>query len=202
VKRPGRVFAAAVAFEAGLGVLALVAGALVGHSPLVGGIADAAAALALGTLAALPLVGLLALSERLPFGWLRELRRLAAELLPELFPSATRFQLVVVSLAAGFGEELLFRGLVQAGIAGWIGGTAGSWIGLVAGAALFGLAHPITRAYALVAAAIGVYLGGLMVLTGSVLTPLAAHAAYDYLALELLLRRGGEPGPVDSGEAT
>jgi hypothetical protein len=183
------VFVAALAFEAGLGVIALGAGALLGHSPLVGAGRGAASALVLGTLAALPLVGVLALTDRLPFDWLRELRRLAEELLPELFPHATRLQLLLVSLAAGFGEELLFRGLVQAGLMRWIGGDLGAGIGLAAGALLFGLAHPISRAYALVAGGIGLYLGVLMLLTGSVLAPVAAHAAYDYLALVVLLRR-------------
>lgn len=198
-----RLFATAVAFEAGLGVIALGVGGLLGHSPLVGP-GGGAPALAIGTLAALPLVGLLALTERLPFDWLRELRRLAAELLPELFPQATRLQLILVSVAAGFGEELLFRGLVQAGLARWIGGEAGTWIGLGVGAVLFGLAHPLSRAYALLAGAIGVYMGGLMLLTGSVLAPLAAHAVYDYLALELLLDRspGRATPPVDSGGGT
>lgn len=204
MERDRRVFAVAVAFEAGLGVLALAAGALLGHSPLVGAERSPASALALGALAALPLVGLLALADRLPFEWLRELRRLAAELLPELFPNATRLQLAVVSLAAGFGEELLFRGLVQAGVAQGIGGAAGPWIGLGVGAALFGLAHPISRAYALLAAAIGLYLGALQLLTGSVLAPLAAHAVYDYLALVVLLRRDPTPALplVDSDEGT
>jgi hypothetical protein len=188
------VFVAAVAFEAGLGVIALGAGALLGHSPLAGAERGATLALATGTLAALPLVALLAASRRLPWEWLRELRRLASELLPELFPRATRTQLLLVSIAAGFGEELLFRGLVQAGLARWIGGASGAWIGLGVGALLFGLAHPISRAYAVLAGVIGLYLGGLMMITGSVLAPLAAHAVYDFLALELLLRRS--PGPA------
>jgi hypothetical protein len=193
------VFVAAVAFEAGLGVIALGAGALLGHSPLAGAGRGATLALVTGTLAALPLVALLAASRRLPCEWLRELRRLASELLPELFPRATRTQLLLVSIAAGFGEELLFRGLVQAGLARWIGGAAGAWIGLAVGALLFGLAHPISRAYAVLAGTIGLYLGGLMMITGSVLAPVAAHAVYDFLALELLLRRS--PGPAAQSRA-
>lgn len=186
-------FAAALAFEAGLGLLALAAGALLGHSPLVGTPGGAAGALVTGALAALPLAGVLALTDRLPFEWLRELRRLAEDLLPLLFPRATRLQLALVSLAAGCGEELLFRGLIQAGVARWVGGDAGVWLGLAVGSALFGLAHPLTRAYAAVAAAIGLYLGALMLITGSILAPIAAHAVYDYLALEMLFHRDGPP---------
>jgi membrane protease YdiL (CAAX protease family) len=192
VERARAMFWMAVAFEGGLGLAALGAGALLGHSPAVGFEQRPGAALLIGCLAALPLVGLLALTERLPFAWLRELRRLAEELLPELFPKATRLQLLLVSLAAGFGEELLFRGLLQAGLARWVGGELGTWIGLAVASALFGLAHPISRAYAVVATVIGVYFGGLMLLTGNVLAPVAAHALYDFLALQVLTR--GEPG--------
>ena len=53
---------------------------------------------------------------------------------------------------------------------------------------MFGLLHPITRAYAVIAALLGAYLGGLWLAGGNLLTPIVAHALYDFVALVYLLR--------------
>jgi membrane protease YdiL (CAAX protease family) len=93
--------------------------------------------------------------------------------------------LAVISALAGLGEEMLFRGVVQT----LIERASGSpWLAVAAASVLFGLAHPITRTYAVLAALIGVYLGWLFLANGNLLVPIVAHAAYDFVALVYLLR--------------
>ena len=101
-----------------------------------------------------------------------------------LFAHWTLLQLAVISLLAGVGEEWLFRGFIQPALGAMIGPA---W-SLVATSFLFGCVHPITLNYALVTAGIGLYLGGLMMLTGNLLTPIVTHAAYDFAALVYFLR--------------
>jgi membrane protease YdiL (CAAX protease family) len=83
-------------------------------------------------------------------------------------------------------EELLFRGVFQAGLEQFSGST---WFALAAGSLIFGLAHPITPAYVALAGLIGAYLGWLWIATDNLLPPIVAHGAYDFVALVYLLRR-------------
>jgi membrane protease YdiL (CAAX protease family) len=53
---------------------------------------------------------------------------------------------------------------------------------------LFGLCHWLSATYALMATAMGVLLGLLMLTTNSLLAPIAMHTIYDFLALLYLVR--------------
>ena len=53
----------------------------------------------------------------------------------------------------------------------------------------FGLVHSVTRAYAVLATGIGLYLGGIMMLTESLLVPIVVHTLYDFVAFLVVLRR-------------
>jgi membrane protease YdiL (CAAX protease family) len=104
----------------------------------------------------------------------RTLRRVYRELLEPLFARAGARQIVLISLAAGICEELLFRGAVQA-----------EW-GLIPASLLFGAAHlggSGTFGFGIWAAIIGSFLGGLAMWTGGLVAPMVAHAAYDAMAL-------------------
>ena len=85
---------------------------------------------------------------------------------------------------AGIGEELLFRGVLQPALAAHLP----TWIAVVAVGTLFGLAHWLTAAYAVLAGIVGIYLGALFALSGNLLVPIAAHACYDLVALFVLAR--------------
>jgi membrane protease YdiL (CAAX protease family) len=184
--------------EGGLGLLALLAGWLLGHWPAEGidfsrwsSLAEAGPQLqaaGYGLIATGPLLLALWTIDRVPLAPLRSLRRIAEELLPQMFAGASVLQLAVVSLAAGVGEELLFRGLVQGGLSRLIGDPAGPWIALAVASLLFGVCHWLNTTYAVAAALAGLYFGLLFWLTGSLWTPLVAHAAYDFLALLYLVR--------------
>ena len=102
---------------------------------------------------------------------------------------------VRISALAGLGEEMLFRGVIQQGVADWVGGQYGVWFGLAVAAILFGLAHHITFTYALLAGLIGLYLGGMWLLRDNLLLPIITHAMYDFIALTYLVRvRNRESG--------
>jgi membrane protease YdiL (CAAX protease family) len=194
----------AIVFELSLGAVAVLVGWLLGHSPLsrVGSsLTQLLWFAALGAAAALPmLLGLLA-ALACPLEPFARLRRLVAELVPRLFPGAGLLELALVSMAAGIGEELLFRGLVQDGLSRWVGDPFGVWLGLAAASLLFGLAHPVSPLYVFLAMLTGAYLGWLLIVTGSLVTPVVAHATYDLVALVLVSRRLRPHEPPDPREA-
>ena len=115
---------------------------------------------------------------------LADVRQAMEETVRPQFAHWSILQLAVISLLAGVGEEWLFRGFIQPALGGMIGPA---W-SLVVASLLFGCVHPITLNYALVTVGIGLYLGGLMMLTGNLLAPIVTHAAYDFAALVYFLR--------------
>jgi membrane protease YdiL (CAAX protease family) len=196
---PLRITATALVFEAGLGVMAVVAAWLIGHWPLPGidipvteWPVQARAGL-WGLAATGPMLLAMWLSDRCDLGPLRQLKLDFERLIVPLFARCQVWQLALISLAAGIGEELLFRGLLQDGIALWLGGPHAAWIALAVASILFGLAHMVSLTYAVIAALIGAYLGAIMLLTQNVLTPIVAHGLYDFVALlYLVYGRGGD----------
>lgn len=83
-------------------------------------------------------------------------------------------QAVLLSAIAGVAEELFFRGAVQ------------PVAGVEVAAVLFGLLHPYSRLYIIIAALAGFGLGYLYHATGSLLSPIAAHSLYDFAVIALL----------------
>ena len=113
--------------------------------------------------------------------WARALHR-------QLRPIAASISLpgiAVLAVLSAVGEELFFRGLLQ------------PWIGLVPQALLFGLAHQLPGVSRWVwvawATLVGLALGAMFQLTGSLAGPLAAHALINGLNLAYLKRYDPEP---------
>lgn len=190
----GNIAATAVAFEGGLGLLALALGWLLGVWPIPGIERSAVdwpaqlPALLWGLAATGPMLLAFWLMERFPWGPLADLQRDVERLVVPLFRGCSLTELVLISLAAGVGEELLFRGLLQHGLAQALSPPWGVWVALVAASLVFGLAHLLSLTYALLATAIGLYLGWLLIWTGNVLAPAVAHGLYDFVALCYLVR--------------
>ena len=181
----------AVLFEGGLALLALAVGWLFSYSPIERirlNAEDWWSVLLLGCAASLPLFLGLGVIERLPLRSLRHLRERATQVLKMLLGRCTVAELAVVSLFAGIGEEILFRGLMQDGLAVWIGSPWGIWIGLAIASILFGAVHAVTPTYAILAAIAGAYLGLLLIYTDNLLVPILAHAIYDFGALFYVLK--------------
>lgn len=173
-----RLLVVAVAGEAGLAVVALVwiwwreLPVAVG-APLVGVLAG------LGTAAVLALVNYTLLRLAPPIGPVRQIRALYRETLRPLFAGTRLVDVAGVSLAAGVGEELLFRGAMQT-----------EW-GLAVASVLFGLAHVGGRSSLMFGGWVvlmGVVLGGLAQLSGGLLAPVVAHAVYDAAAIGYIRR--------------
>jgi membrane protease YdiL (CAAX protease family) len=112
-----------------------------------------------------------------PVEYLRELQR---TIFAPLFGPLSTAELVAISVLAGIGEEIFFRGAMQPAL-GWVPATLA-----------FGLCHVgISRnswVLGVWALAAGAGLAALLEVTGGLLAPIVAHAVYDLAAL-LWIRR-------------
>ncbi len=163
------------------------------------------AALGLGTLLGTPVLaglrldlaaaGLILLSAAASYGmtewgvrtsWrpIVALRVQVVERVAFLFEGSSTPGLVVVSAAAGIGEEAFFRGFLQTLVGECLG-----WIaGLLLVSMAFGLVHWISPTYALLAGLIGLALGALYLVSGNLLVPVVAHAVHDVIGFAALRR--------------
>jgi membrane protease YdiL (CAAX protease family) len=116
---------------------------------------------------------------------LRELRRQVERLIAEMFPASSAAQLALIALLAGIGEELLFRGVLQSLIGQWTTPI----IGLCITSLLFGVAHALSKLYFILATAIGLCFGALVLQYNDLVAPMVAHGLYDFLALSYFSRR-------------
>lgn len=115
------------------------------------------------------------------------LRRLQHEVLENILPAfagCSFLELALVAVAAGLAEEALFRGVLQIALADWLGPSGA----LLLASTLFGLAHLLTPTYAVIAALLGLYLGGLLIVSDNLLPAILVHAGYDLGALLYLIR--------------
>lgn len=178
-----RILLLGAAFEGGLLLLAMLLGWLFGL-PLWSLSAPTWEGTGQGLLAVAPMLVLLVATAHFPVGPLREIRDILDESLLPYFRESKFGDLALVALLAGLGEELLFRGVLQVGLAHYVG----LWTAVALASLLFGLAHAITPTYAVLAGGVGVYFGAIFGLTESLYVVVLAHAVYDLIALEYLLR--------------
>ncbi len=150
----GRYIIAAVLFEGALAPLAIALGWLLGRSPLEGFSWDLGDA-TLGVLAALPMYGAFRLAFRWPVGPLARIKRFFDEELAPVLAGRPASDLALICLAAGVGEEMLFRGVLQGVFARWLN----PWGGLAAASLLFGALHPFTLVYVVIAGLLPVLIG-------------------------------------------
>jgi uncharacterized protein len=180
-RQPPSIFGIGLTFELGLGAFALLLGWLLRVDPL-RGIVFGLMSIGLGIGASLPPLALVYLIHRSSWDMLRDLVDSARELVRQFLSDLTLPQTLALSAAAGFGEELLFRGLLQAFLTTRIG-VVGA---LVVTSIIFGLLHFVTKAYAAYAFLLSVYLGFLYAATGNILVPMLTHAVYDAVVLRHL----------------
>lgn len=178
-----RPIAFALGFEGGLAVLALALALIFGLAPWLT-IELSAEALGLSVAATAPLVAAVLALMQVQWDWVRKLRGIVEDHLLPLFTNAGPVAVLAVAAAAGVGEELLFRGVIQAGLEGLIGPAAA----LAAASLLFGLAHALTAAYFFLTLLMGLYLGWLYQATGNLLVPMMVHFLYDWIVLAWYLR--------------
>lgn len=177
----------AVLFEGGMGLAAVALGWFF-DLPFWEGLAWDLHDAALGTATALPMLLLFFACVRWPIGPLKSIRDFTDQVIQPLFRTCSVLDLVLICLLAGFGEEAFFRGFLQAILERtW----DEPWLAIGLSSLLFGIMHPITRTYALLAAGVSIYLGIIFYLSGKLLVVMIAHAIYDFVALLYLSRRRG-----------
>lgn len=196
-----------IILELGLGAVAIILGAIFGPDPrnvvpqldqwqsiLIG--------IGLGMLAALPLVGAVQLLEHLPLEPIRELKRTTEEKLMGVMVQLRTVDLLGISICAGVGEEMLFRGWLMMSLSGpmadWT--TPMLAMAVILSSIAFGLAHPISPMYVVVTGLIGVYMALLLIWSGNLLVPIAAHAFYDFIQLVLMTREIRQRPSSESSE--
>jgi uncharacterized protein len=180
---PNMSFAVSAAwFEGALAVLAVCIGWALNRPPMetfrlnwIG--------LGWGILATLPPLVLFWLCVKTPWRPLSRIVEVLDDSVVPLFCQCRIFELAIIALLAGLGEEMLFRGIVQAWVADKVGAPYGLGLGLGIAAVIFGLFHSITPTYAILAGCIGLYLGAIWLATDNLLVPITCHALYDFLAL-------------------
>lgn len=198
--RPAALFWVGFFVESALVGLAMVVAWIAWSDPFAFPVRFDARSLGVGLLATVPpaLYAVFALTgPGLRIGSLRRIHDILRDLLGDAVRALTLWQLLLLAAAAGFGEEILFRGVFQ------------PLSGLLVSSIVFALLHAVTPAYAVLAFVFSLYLGGLYTRTGNLAEPITVHAVYDAWALLLLRRRfraegaassGGGPGAPEQGD--
>jgi membrane protease YdiL (CAAX protease family) len=143
------------------------------------------ATLNMGVLATVPLVLLAIRSDAMAADWVNGLRNVVDEMLVPALRQAPPGGLLLLAVLAGWGEEWLFRGVIQGGLSAVLPPT----VALIIAALLFGLAHAVSWAYFIAATLAGLYLGLLYQWSGNLLLPMLVHGLYDYVICLYVLRR-------------
>jgi hypothetical protein len=131
----------------------------------------------LGTAAALPpflffMFSVSEKAEKLPL--IGPLRHKVITDIKDIFDSMSMVDLAIISLLAGIGEEMLFRGVLQARF------------GILIASIVFGLMHSVSAAYVIVTIIMGLYIGIIFKSGESLLIPMQLHFIYDFAALVYL----------------
>jgi len=161
--------------SAALVVLSIAWSALRGM-PLATRLVPSAGLVAAGVVAGAALWGTIPLLLRTP-----SMQRVWREILQPFSAGLTTRDMAVIAALSGVTEELFFRGILL------------PEIGLVASSVCFGALHALCAAYFAWATAVGAGMGALTLATGSLVTPMVAHATYNLGALVLLRRSAQRP---------
>ncbi len=116
---------------------------------------------------------------------LRRIREILERVLRPLIRNCHWLELAAVSIAAGVGEEWLFRGFLQGELASHIGSIPAIVLASIA----FGFCHYITRTYFFLATVLGAAFGWLYIASINLLVVIGLHALYDFIALLILQRQ-------------
>lgn len=118
--------------------------------------------------------------QRLPLGFAKSLREKVDQIATEMLGQCNLADLIGISLLAGVGEELMFRGLIQQGLTQYLGNVP---LVIAIVALLFGLLHSLSVTYVIAAAIASVGLSVLYVYTNDLISVMICHAVYDLVLL-------------------
>lgn len=179
-KRPQISPRAALMFQGGIGVVGLVAIALFGIPVYYDGVSPGTA-LFWGLAGSVATYLLIMLVSRLP-GLLRDSLESQLDQLHRFACDYSWAVLIALSVFAGVGEELLFRGAIQGGLAQHLPDA----VAIVVASVLFGLVHYLSFTYFVLATGLGLVLGTAYAMTDSLLLVMVWHGVYDMIALYCL----------------
>ena len=183
----------AITFELALAVIALVVGPLLGVDvtdlcwPSERSPQAVSTTLLFAAVATSPLLVGLAITLRSQIACLVDLRHFVEGAFVPYFAEMPARELCLIGFAAGLGEEMLFRGVIQTAFMNQFDNVPALAIGITA--VVFGAMHFVTLAYAVLATTAGFYLGWLYYVSGQLVLPILVHGLYDSLALIYLVRR-------------
>ncbi|OAI51655.1 hypothetical protein AYO47_06935 [Planctomyces sp. SCGC AG-212-M04] len=114
-----------------------------------------------------------------------DLKDKVVDLLGPALAECRFFDLLLLAALAGVAEELVFRGAIE----GWLQ-RYDIVVAMIVTNILFGLMHPITLVYFLIAAGFGFYFSVLANLGAerNLTAPIVAHTVYDFLGFLLVAR--------------
>jgi len=155
----------------------------------------------IGMVATLPLLPIFLIMIHGPIPFLGKLKSISKDTIRPMMRRCTIPDLIGISVLAGVGEEMVFRGVLQT----WLAQDSPSWAAIVAASLSFGMMHSMSRSYFVLASLVGAYLGFLFVWTGNLITPILVHCLYDSFALYYLTRiwkpfPNEEPAPIEDDE--
>jgi len=104
--------------------------------------------------------------------------------LHQLFKRFTWFQILVISLLAGIGEELLIRAVLQSFL---IEGLGVFW-GITCASIVFGILHFMTKTYVVLTFALGLLFGVAFYYSGSIVLVMVGHTVYDIIAFAMIVK--------------
>ena len=173
-------FAGVITGTAFIAIVAFGASVLLGI-PLLASIKGSALDIALGVIATAPLAVFLLWFMRTQITAFASFRESQIAFFSSIGFEFTWPRILLMAIAAGVCEELLFRGVLQT----FADRYTPTIIAVVLTNVLFGLLHWRTALYALIAGVVGAYLGILFWITENLAAPIVAHALYDLMALYL-----------------
>ena len=181
-RRPQVPPRAALMFQGGIGVVGLVAIILFGIPVRYDGVSPGVAVF-WGIAGSAATYAVIMMLTRLP-GLLRDSLGVQLEQLHRFACDYSWPVLIALSVFAGVGEELLFRGAIQ----GWLAQHVHDVVAIVAASVLFGLVHYLSFTYFILATGLGLVLGTAYALTDSLVLVMIWHGVYDMIALYCLRR--------------
>ena len=101
-----------------------------------------------------------------------------------MFLNLTWPQIIVLSVLAGIGEELLLRAWLQT----WLHTKTGPWLAIFLASLVFGLLHFMNIAYVLITFVAGVVLGVAFYYSNSLILVATAHVVYDVCAFAMIVK--------------
>jgi membrane protease YdiL (CAAX protease family) len=144
-----------------------------------------------GVAALLPMLIYLAVFQLWTPPFIKPMKEFVDSKLKPMFESCSIFELLLLSIMAGFGEEIFFRWCLQGGITSTLepnfGTTYAIVVGILVASWLFGLCHWVNATYGISTMLVGLYLGWTMIFTNNWLVPAITHTLFDFVALIVIV---------------